>query len=73
VGRLQNRAEPDSYAGRGTEDSSKEGGREGGRGNEEEYEGTSKTFRTESITKYTLTTKKHSLRSNTKVYGGKTH
>jgi hypothetical protein len=37
------------------------------------YEAVSKRFRTESLTKYTLTTIKHSLRSNTKGYGGKTH
>jgi len=34
------------------------------------YEGTSKSFRTESITKYKH---KHSLRSNKKGYSGKTH
>jgi hypothetical protein len=36
------------------------------------YEGISKSFRAESITKYTTTTK-HSLRLNTKAYGNKTH
>jgi hypothetical protein len=36
------------------------------------YKGVSKSFRTESITKYTLTTI-NTLRSNTKDYGGKTH
>jgi hypothetical protein len=34
------------------------------------YEGVSKSFGTESITKYN---NKHSLRRNTKGYGGKTH
>jgi len=38
------------------------------------YEAVSKSYWTESITKYTLTTNnKLSLRSNTKAYGGKTH
>jgi len=37
------------------------------------YEGVSKSFRTESITKYTLTNNKHSLKSNTRDYEGKTH
>jgi hypothetical protein len=37
------------------------------------YEGVSKSFRTESITKYTLYLWYYSLRSNKKVYGGKTH
>jgi len=38
------------------------------------YNGVSKCFRAESVTKYTLTTiNKHSLRSNTKGCGGKTH
>jgi hypothetical protein len=37
------------------------------------YEGISESFRTESITKYTLKTIKHSLRSNAKDFGGKTH
>jgi hypothetical protein len=36
------------------------------------YEGVTKSIRTESITKYTLTTV-NTLRSNTKGYGGKTH
>jgi hypothetical protein len=38
-----------------------------------QYESVSKSFRTESITKYTLNKNKHSLRSNAKGYGGKTH
>jgi len=37
------------------------------------YEGVSKSFRTESITKYTRNNNKHSLRSNTKGNGDKTH
>jgi hypothetical protein len=37
------------------------------------YEGVSKSFRTESITKYTLATIEHSLRRNIKGYGGKTY
>jgi len=37
------------------------------------HKGVSKTFWTESLTKYTLTTNKNSLRSGTKGYGGKTH
>jgi hypothetical protein len=36
------------------------------------YEDVTKSFRTESITKYTVT-KIHSLRCNTKSYGGRTH
>jgi hypothetical protein len=37
------------------------------------YEGVSKSFRTESIMKYMLNNNKHSLRSNTKGYGDRTH
>jgi hypothetical protein len=37
------------------------------------HEHVSNSFRTESITKYTLTTMNTRLRSNTKGYGGKTH
>jgi hypothetical protein len=37
------------------------------------YDGVFKSFRTESITKYTVNNNKQSLRSNTKGYGGKTH
>jgi hypothetical protein len=37
------------------------------------YEGVSKSFRTEPITKYTLTTNKHWLRSNAKGCGDETH
>jgi hypothetical protein len=38
-----------------------------------QHECVSKSFRTESLTKYTLYNNKLSLRSNTKGYGGKTH
>jgi hypothetical protein len=40
---------------------------------ETSYEGVSKSFRTESITKLYAYNNKHTLRSNTKGYGGKTH
>jgi hypothetical protein len=35
------------------------------------YEGVSKSFRTESITKYTLTTNKHSLRTTQRIMAAK--